>query len=206
MIAPPLVSHVRPLLHDVGDHPHMQRKHQIHSDEEISVYDPPFHTYKSAGEDSAPQHTSKKRKVPKKSVHFSNLLVVHRLPRPTDEELTERWYRKNDMIQIKKEIKDTLIAYHKVGRVPARLPKVHCLRGLEGLLTPFKAHTTRVLRRRNVRALLNAQYHMYMKKGIVDPTVLSMISHANSRQKVEEAQQVAAKDARIWYEEYLDFV
>jgi hypothetical protein len=184
----------------------MQRKHHFHSDEEISVYDPSFYTYKSADDDSAPQHTSKKRKVPKKSVRFSNLLVVHHLPRPTDEELTERWYRKNDMTQIKKEIKDTLIAYHKVGRVPTRLPKVYCLRGLEGLLTPLKAHTTRVIRRRNVRVLLNAQYHMYTKTGIVDPNVLSMISHANSRQKVKEAQQIGAKDARIWYEEYLDFV
>lgn len=150
------------------------------------------------------QSLQKKRQKARKRVRFADFHKVHSYAAPTKEELGKCWYQKQEIDDIKTEIKDTVSTYHRMGHKASKLPRSRCLRGLEPLLSPAGTKFSRQKRREKVLAVLRAQHDTFNFTGRVDPIMLKMISRMNSKLQVKDAIRIASEDARIWHEEYAD--
>ncbi|CAB9500056.1 expressed unknown protein [Seminavis robusta] len=145
-----------------------------------------------------PVHVQKKQRSSSKKVRFAATVTYHEAASEPNEAC---WYQREDMDRIKVDSKMCLLAYHKVGRKASRLARDrYCIRGLENYLSKSTNMLGRYSRKETINSVLLAQ----KLKGCPDPDHLRVISEFKSRDKVKDAYRMAAKDSRIWLEEYQD--
>jgi len=138
--------------------------------------------------------TSKKR-----SVRFADqdeIIDVGRQWSP--QEIQNSWHSHEDVARMKHHNKLCIVAFHKVGCKASRLPPHYCIRGLEQVLSRQKLIMIRYVRKESIRAVLASQE----KASDLVSHRLRAISESKSREKVKDAIKMAAKDSRIWMEEY----
>ena len=150
---------------------------------------------------------TKKRRSLKKRVHFSENVDVAYFKRPTQDETQACWCQREDTERIRHNNKICLLAFHKVGCKATRLPSdKYCIRGLEAYLTKSTCAMSRYERKATIRSVLIAQQSETTKDSRIVTERLRMISLLRSRDKVNDAIRMAAKDSMIWREEYNQFL
>jgi hypothetical protein len=143
-------------------------------------------------------HIQKKQRHSLKSVRFSSF-VTHHEAAPVDDP-TMAWYQRQDFERIKRDSRRCILAYHKMGR---KASEEFCIRGLENNLSKSTNMLQRYIRRETINAVLLAQKGCAF--GGCHPH-LALFAELRSRDKVKAAISLAAKDSRIWLEEYQSFL
>jgi hypothetical protein len=199
----PILSHLSPMIVDPRTSRFQTRAFLVHGGPSACV--PPTHNgeqlvgYVNVSLEPAPEQVRihKKHRPSLKCVRFSSFVTYHEAAPVNDP--TMAWYQRQDFERIKHDSRLCILAYHKMGRKASRLPEEFCIRGLENNLSKSTNRLQRYTRRETINAVLLAQ------KGCDFGgchSHLALFAELRSRDKVKAAISFAAKDSRIWLEEY----
>ncbi|CAB9521250.1 expressed unknown protein [Seminavis robusta] len=161
-----------------------------------------FSSYRPACEGPA----SKKRRrvvtptpvVPaKKSVRFAEENNTFAFKMVNVEDLQNAWYQAREIASFKQDSKNTVYAFYRANGDYSKLPKEHCIRGLEHVVTPTAAMAQKKSRKERVTAVLYQQ-QLQRDTATSNPELLKLVSSLFSQQKSEDAVRMAAADSTIW--------